>query len=186
LSAGLAVPFLLAGAAHRLRATIGLALGAVGVAALVLLTFGGHLANDAQQDKLVVALSPANLFGLALGHGGLDPGLRHALTVVLALGSLALAAWTWRTRNWATGAAGAMALLLLTLGWVVPWYVLWILPFAALAPRPAPRAVAVAATVYLLLIWAPASAGALHQFNVYPTATPTGRANNHFLHTLLH
>jgi alpha-1,6-mannosyltransferase len=185
LSAGLAVPFLLVGATRRLRVAGGLALGAAGAAALVFFAFGGHLPNDGQQDRLVVALGPANLLGLALGHGGLDAGLRHTLTVALGAGTLALALWTWRTRNWAAGAAWSAVLLLLTLGWVVPWYVLWVLPFAALAPRPAPRAVAVALTVYLLLIWAPASAPALHQFGEYPSATATGRANNHFLQTLL-
>jgi alpha-1,6-mannosyltransferase len=186
LSAGLALPFLLVGARRRLLAILGLALAAVGVAALVHFAFGGHLPNDGQQDRLVVALSPANVLGLALGHGGLDPGLRHAFTVALAGGTALLALWTWRARDWAAGATWSAVLLLLTLGWVMPWYVLWLLPFAALAPRPAPRAVAVLLTVYLLLIWAPASAPALHQLGVYPTATATGRANNHFLHTLLH
>jgi alpha-1,6-mannosyltransferase len=186
LSAGLAVPFLLAGAARRGRAAAGVALGALAVVVLIALAFGGHLPNDGQQSQLVIALSPANLLGLALGRGGLDPTLRHDLTIALALGTLALAAWTWRTRAWATGAAWAMVLLLMTLGWVVPWYVLWVLPFAALARRPAPRAVAVALTVYLVLIWAPASAPALHQLGAHPTATPTGRVNNRFLHSLLH
>jgi hypothetical protein len=49
-------------------------------------------------------------------------------------------------------------LLLVTLGWVIPWYVLWLLPWAALAPSPAPRALAVALTLYLLLSWAPETA----------------------------
>ena len=48
------------------------------------------------------------------------------------------ALWTWRTRDWTTAAAWAAALLILTLGWVMPWYVLWVLPFAALSRPPAP------------------------------------------------
>jgi hypothetical protein len=186
LSAGLAVPFLLVGAARRARAAAGVAMGALAVAILVVVAFDGHLPNDGQQSRLVVALSPANLLGFALGRGGLDPALRHALLVALALGTVLLAAWTWRTREWATGAAWSAALLLLTLGWVMPWYVLWVLPFAALARGPAPRAAAIALTAYLLLVWAPATTPALHQLGIHPTATPTGRANDRFLHSLLH
>ena len=186
LSAGLAVPFLLAGAARRGRAAIGVALGTLGALVLVVVAFGGQLPNDGQQSQLVVALSPANLLGLALGHGGLDPALRRNLTIALGLGTLALAVWTWRTRDWAAGAAWSAAFLLMTLGWVMPWYVLWLLPFAALARRPGPRAVAVALTVYLLLSWAPATAPALHEFGVRLTATPIGRVNNEFLQSLLH
>lgn len=185
LSAGLTVPFLLAGARRPLRAAAGIALGALGAAALVVFAFGGHLPNDAQQSQLVVALSPANLLGLALGRGGLDPTLRHDLLAVLGVGTVVLAAWAWRTRDWAGGAAWGAGLLLVTLGWVIPWYVLWLLPWAALAPRPAPRALAVALTVYLLLIWAPATAPVLHSLGVQVTATPTGRANNQLLLSLL-
>jgi hypothetical protein len=67
----------------------------------------------------------------------------------------------------------------------VPWYALWVLPFAAITHRGAPRAAAIAVSVYLLLAWVPATGPALHRLGAHPTATTTGRANNHFLHTLL-
>jgi hypothetical protein len=185
LSAGLALPFMLLGAKRRIPTAAGLAAGAGAVALLVLLVFGGHLPNDAQQSRLVVALSPGNLLGLALGRGGLDPTLRRDLTAALVIGTMALAVWTWRRRDWAAGAAWSSVLLLLALGWVVPWYALWVLPFAAITHRGAPRAAAIAVSVYLLLAWVPATGPALHRLGAHPTATTTGRANNHFLHTLL-
>jgi hypothetical protein len=185
LSAGLALPFLLAGARRRFSTVAGLLLGAALAALLVTLAFGGRLPNDAQQSQLVMGLSPANLLGLVIGHGGLDPGLRRDLEVVLVTGTAALAIWTWWSRDWAAGAAWAGALLLLTLGWVMPWYVLWILPFAGLTHRGAPRAAAIALTVFLLAAWAPATPPALHRFGAHVTATATGRANNRFLHALL-
>jgi hypothetical protein len=132
-----------------------------------------------------MGLSPANLLGLALGHGGLDPVLRSDLTIALALGAGGAALWAWRTRDWAAGAAGAFVVTILCLGWVMPWYILWVLPFAALAHRGGSRAAAIALTVFLLAIWAPASAPALHRLGAHPTATATGRVNNHFLHALL-
>jgi hypothetical protein len=185
LSAGLALPFLLIGARHRVAAAAGLLAGAAGAALLVALQFGGHLPNDAQQSQLVMGLSPANLLGLAIGHGGLDPGLRRDLEVVLIAGTAALAGWTWWSRDWAAGAAWAAVLLLLTLGWVMPWYVLWVLPFAALTRRGGPRAAAIALTVFVLAVWAPATGPALHHLGAHVTATATGRVNNHFLHALL-
>jgi hypothetical protein len=93
--------------------------------------------------------------------------------------------WTWRTRKWPAAVAWAMALLLVTLGWAMPWYVLWILPFAALAPSAAPRAAAIALTVFLLAIWAPATAPVLHRLGAHPTRTAVGRENNRFMHSLL-
>jgi hypothetical protein len=185
LSAGLALPFLLIGARRRVPAAAGLAAGLAAGAVLVSAHYGGHLPNDAQQSQLTMGLSPANLFGLAVGHGGLDPGLRRILEVILVTGTAALAMWTWRTRDWAAGAAWAGVLLLVTLGWVMPWYVLWILPFAALTRRGAPRAAAIALTVFLLAIWVPATGPALHRLGAHVTATPTGRVNNVFLHALL-
>ena len=77
------------------------------------------------------------------------------------------------------------ALLIVSLGWAMPWYVLWVLPFAALARPGAPRAAAIALTVFLLAVWAPASAPLLHRLGAHPTQTATGRANNRFMQALL-
>jgi len=140
---------------------------------------------EAEQSRLTMGLSPANLLGLATGHGGLDPGLRRDLEAVLVAGTAAIAVWAWRSRDWAAGAAWAAVLLVLTLGWVMPWYVLWILPFAALTHRGAPRAAAIVLTVFLLVAWAPSTAPALHRMGAHVTATATGRVNNRFMHALL-
>jgi hypothetical protein len=149
------------------------------------LAFHGHLPNDATQAKLVAGLSLPNLLGLAVGRGGLDAQLREQLQIALALGTVALIVWTWRTRDWPPAVAWAMTLLLVTLGWAMPWYVLWVLPFAALARRGATRAGAIALTVFLLAVWAPATPPLLHRLGARPTHTATGRANNRFMHRLL-
>ena len=47
--------------------------------------------------------------------------------------------------------------LLLTLGWVLPWYVLWLLPLAALSGSRRLRTTALVLGVYLIIAWAPAS-----------------------------
>jgi hypothetical protein len=59
--------------------------------------------------------------------------------------------------------------------------VLWLLPWAALAPRRWPRLLAVAQTAYLLMIWAPAGLLPLRSLRAHAAATRTGRANDDFL-----
>jgi alpha-1,6-mannosyltransferase len=185
LSAGLALPILLAGAHRRLRTVAGLALAGVATLALVRLAFGGHLPNDGVQARLVATLSPANLLGIAIGRGGLDAFLRRDLEIVLLLGTAGLCAWTWRSREWTTAAAWAGALLILTLGWVMPWYVLWVLPFAALSRRAAPRAAAIVLTVALFAMWAPAGVTTLHHLGWHGPHSPTAHANTVYMHRLL-
>jgi alpha-1,6-mannosyltransferase len=185
LSAGLAIPILIAGSGRRRRAFAGVALGGAVMLLMAVLAFHGHLPNDATQAKLVAGLSLPNLLGLAVGHGGLDAQLRQELEIGLALGAVALTAWTWRTRRWPPAVAWVMVLLLVTLGWAMPWYVLWVLPFAAIARSGAPRAAAIALTVFLLAIWAPATAPLLHRLGAHPTHTATGRINNRFMQHLL-
>jgi hypothetical protein len=44
-----------------------------------------------------------------------------------------LLAWTWRGGDWLRAAAWAGAGLLLATAWLLPWYLIWALPFAALS-----------------------------------------------------
>lgn len=185
LSAGLAIPILVAGTARRRRAAIGVVLGGAAMLLMTWLAFRGHLPNDGVQARLVASLSLPNLLGLAAGRGGLDAQLRGQLDVALVLLTAGLIAWTWKTRDWVTATAWGLALLIVTLGWAMPWYVLWVLPFAALSRRAGPRAVAIALTVFLLAVWAPATAPLLHRFGARPGATAVGRDNARFLHSLL-
>ena len=43
----------------------------------------------------------------------------------------------------------------------------------------------IALTVFLLAIWAPATAPLLHRLGAHPTQTATGRANNRFMQARL-
>jgi hypothetical protein len=185
LSAGLAIPVLVAGSPRRGRAVAGVVLGGAAALAATWLGFHGHLPDDATQARLVAGLSLPNLTGLALGHGGLDEQLRGQLEVAVVLVMVGLTAWTWRTRRWEVAAAWTLALLIVSLGWAMPWYVLWVLPFAALARHGAARAAAIALTVFLLAVWAPVTPPLLHRLGVHPTRTATGRANNRFMQALL-
>ena len=55
-----------------------------------------------------------------------------AISMVLACGGVVCAAWAWRTRPWATPAGTAALLSVVCVSWLMPWYVVWVLPLAAL------------------------------------------------------
>ncbi len=56
------------------------------------------------------------------------------LTVVFAITVVWLLRRVWRGQlDWITGAGWATAALIVTAGLLVPWYVAWLVPFAALS-----------------------------------------------------
>src|SRR5205823_7718724 len=85
---------------------------------------------------------------LALGMGGASAGLRTALQLLLAAGAAACWVWAWRSKRLVEPSACLVALMLATVSWSVPWYLLWLLPFLAFRP---PRRVARPALV--LVAW---------------------------------
>jgi hypothetical protein len=155
------LPILVFGLARRVRVgfsfVVGLAIAFIGVAVMTLLVFGAHLPNISQQDGLIDENSIPNVIGYVIGLGGETKGLHFVLTVVLVLGVLACAVWAARTEEWLTAAGYATLLVLLTLSWTLPSYVLWLLPFAALARPRALRVATVVFGIYVLLFWMPYS-----------------------------
>jgi membrane-bound metal-dependent hydrolase YbcI (DUF457 family) len=109
----------------------------------------------------------------------MTPGDRTIAHGVLALAAVgAMAAVTWR-RSWLPGAAGfVMLATVLTLGWTMPWYVWWVLPFAALARTRWLAGVCVLLTAWLALGAIPQLPKLIHSFGYYPTRTPAGLANH--------
>jgi hypothetical protein len=96
-----------------------------------------------QQDDVALFSFP-NQLGEWLGFGGITDGIR-ALALVTLLAVLAVTlAKTWRgTMPWFEAAGWATAVLLVTSAWLLPWYIVWLLPLAALS---ADRRLRVAAT----------------------------------------
>ena len=75
--------------------------------------------------------------------------------------------------------------LLVTLSWVLPWYVLWVLPFAALSSSRRLRVGALVLGVYLVISWAPASTLLWSKIGFYPEKTPLGRLHQRYVKELL-
>jgi len=192
-SAGVLLPVVLLGARSRLRAIAG-AVGAIAVLGLVsLAVFGPHLPNDASQSKLVVPFGLTNDLGLALGLGGVTAKLRLILQIVLAAGVVTASVYAWLMRGrqretpaWLPAAAAVSLLLVLTLTWVMPWYVFWVLPLAALLRGPWLRIATIVFGIALLVIWLPLGQDFNHNvLHLHPTRTAVGKQNHAYLHRLL-
>jgi membrane-bound metal-dependent hydrolase YbcI (DUF457 family) len=178
-SAALLVPVVVLACRRRLPALGGAGGAGALLLAVVALVYGGHLPATGIQDGLVGPLSVPNVLAALTGHGGLTPAGRAIAHVVLALAAVgATAAVAWR-RAWLPGAAGFVMLAsVLTLGWTMPWYVWWVLPFAALARTQWLAGACVVLTAWLALGAIPQMPKLLHDAGYYPTRSAVGRANH--------
>ena len=156
-TAVLVLPFLLLGARptrRRWQLLIGAGIGAVPIAALTVALFGLHLPNLQDQSTLLTTYSVPNVIGLLIGAGGGAPWLLRVGNVVVVV---AVAVLLRRRGNWLTGAGWATVALIASLAWLMPWYVVWVLPLAALSDSVRLRRTAIAFTVFLVLSFVPST-----------------------------
>jgi hypothetical protein len=166
-SAVVAAPFALLGAINQPTGRnvdsgstfrpVGKLLVGAGVAVLVIggaayLGFGWHwldafgLAgeNQGRTSHLSIPITTARLTGL-------DPAtVRAAALALYAAFVVYLLTWTFRGGDWLRAAAWATAGLLLASAWLLPWYLLWPLPLAALSRDRSLKLLALALTAYQL------------------------------------
>jgi alpha-1,6-mannosyltransferase len=134
-SAAIAIPFALLGSERRPRFLFG------GLAALALLALTAYLAfgwswlhafalageNQGRTSHMSIPITTARLTGL-------DPSLvRGAALALYAVLVVYLLIWTYRGNDWLRATAWATTGLLLATAWLLPWYLLWPLPTAALS-----------------------------------------------------
>jgi hypothetical protein len=168
-----------------LQVLVGMVIAGVVLGAASLLAFGLHVPDLSTQSSLVTSESIPNLIGLAAGAGGESSGLRSALSVVL-VAVVFLCAWlAWRRRDALTASGWAGVALLVTLSWVLPWYVLWVLPFAALSRSRRLRVTVLVLGVYLIVAWAPASGLLWNAISFHPQTTSLGRLHQRYVKELL-
>jgi Glycosyltransferase family 87 len=185
-SFAVAVPLVVLGARRRPAAAAGAAAAGVVVAAVIVVAFGGALPAIRLQDRLVNPLSLPNLLGAAVGRGGADATVRavarDALAAVVVVASAAVA----RRRRRMVPVVGLVLLAaVLTLSWVMPWYLAWSLPFAALSTPRALAPLAVVACLWLGVAASPQMPQLVHALGWYPTRSATGHANHELTLRLL-
>lgn len=151
-TAAIALPFALLGAKRRTS----FLLGALATAALVTLVsylaFGWNwlhafaLAgeNQGRTSHMSIPITTARLTGLDPDPVRIAFGAAYAALVIYLL------AWTHRTGDWLRATAWATTGLLLATTWLLPWYLLWPLPAAALSRDRLVQLLLLALTAYQL------------------------------------
>ncbi|MFZ0041529.1 MAG: glycosyltransferase family 87 protein [Solirubrobacteraceae bacterium] len=175
-TAVLLLPFLLVAAVtrpRRIRVLVGAVLAAIPLGVLIVGLFGFAIPNLSQQSSLLTDYSIPNLVGLVFGVGG-TPDLLRAATVGVVL---VVAYEIYRRKDWLTAAGWSTLALIVSLAWLVPWYIVWLLPLAALGTSVRLRRVAGAMTVFLILTFFPATPLYTSAHGIRPLATPAGDAS---------
>jgi alpha-1,6-mannosyltransferase len=177
-TAVLLLPFLLAAAWPARRRVcdviVGLVLAAIPLIVMSLLLFGFSLPNLSDQSTLLTPFSFPNLFGYFIGVGGGTSGVLRLANLALIVAVVLLIR---RRGDWIANAGWATVALIASLAWVMPWYVIWVLPLAALSSSVRLRRTALALTVFLVLVFLPSSGkfwGLIH-FN--PLSGSAGQAS---------
>ena len=156
-TAVLLLPFLLIAVRdrpRRLRVLIGAALAAIPLVALSLALFGLSIPNLSDQSSLLTDFSIPNLVGLADRRRRRDAGPAAARQRRAWCSSWSLPALPPHATG-SSGAGWSTLALIASLAWLVPWYVIWLLPLAALATSVRLRRVALALTVFLIFAFMP-------------------------------
>jgi hypothetical protein len=129
--------------------------GGIALLAAALAAFGnealGFVSQIREQQQFVATESVPNRVATLFGCDGLPTGLRllFGLAFVGAVAGLLWATWHERI-DWLTAAGWATLALLLSTAWLVPWYVVWLLPLAAVARDPRLRSATLLFCVYVL------------------------------------
>jgi hypothetical protein len=98
--------------------------------------------------------------------------------VVAAVGSFA---WAWRRRDAIAGVAWLTVAIIVTIGWDMPWYLGWLLPFMALVRGRLFRVVSVLVVVWLTLQWLPTAQHVLDGIGFAPHKTHAWKVNKAYL-----
>ncbi len=176
-SAILLLPFLLVAVRPARQRVFEIVQGAVGAAipliALSLALFGFSFPNLQDQSTLLTNFSIPNAVGLIVGGGGTPTLLR-----VFDVGAVAAVIVLLRRRgDWIARAGWATLALLASLAWLMPWYVIWLAPLAALGTSQRLRRATIALTVFLIVTFVPATALYLQAEGLNPLDTPAGHAS---------
>ncbi|HEX5592836.1 MAG TPA: polyprenol phosphomannose-dependent alpha 1,6 mannosyltransferase MptB [Solirubrobacterales bacterium] len=152
LSAAFLAPFALIGAQRLGR----LLAGAIGTACTVALFaylafgwdwlhgFGLAGENQSRTSHMSIPITVARVTGLD------SDGVRLAAALLFAAFAAYLLVWTARGGDWVRAAAWTAFGLLLATAWLLPWYLLWPLPLAAISRDRALQLLTLALTAYQL------------------------------------
>ncbi len=88
-------------------------------------------------------------------------------------------AWLLRRRgDWLANAGWATLALIASLAWLMPWYVIWLLPLAGLGTSLRLRRAAVVLTVFLVMTFIPLTGMVIFAHGLDPMNTKVGHASS--------
>ena len=135
LSTAFVAPFALLGSPRRGRFLIAALIAFALITLAAGLAFGwswlGALGLAGENQSKTSHLSLPTTFSRLSGLG--KSASRIGALILYAAGLSYLFAWTWRGGDWLRAAAWASFGLLLASSWLLPWYLIWTLPLAALS-----------------------------------------------------
>jgi glycosyl transferase family 87 len=160
-SGGLLLPFLFVGARHRKQVVIGAAAAVALVIAIVLVFFGDHpigalLSFAYQGENISFKSFPGQVGQLLLGMDDVNYTLQKVANVLLlgVVAALLYRAWKGRA-DWLESAGWATLALLLSMLWLMPWYIVWLLPLAAIVKDGRLRIAALVFGAFVTLLYIP-------------------------------
>jgi hypothetical protein len=152
ISAAVIAPFALLGAARPGRFLAGAVIASAAIASGAWLAFGWDwlhgfgLAgeNQSRTSHMSLPITAARLTGL-------DPdATRLAAAILFAAAISYLLIWTRRGGDWIRASAWATLALLLATAWLLPWYLIWLLPLADISRDRPLQLLTLALTAYQL------------------------------------
>jgi hypothetical protein len=158
---GILLPFLFIGARHRKQVVIGAAAAAAFVVAIVLVFFGDHpfaalLSFATQGESISFKSFPGQVGQLLLGMDDANFTLQKVADVLLVAVVAGLLYRAWKGRaDWLASAAWATLAVLLSLLWLMPWYIVWLLPLAAIVEDRRLRIAALVFGAFVTLLYIP-------------------------------
>jgi hypothetical protein len=162
VTAGLVLPFLVLaqpGRRERLSVAATAGLSLLALAALGLIGFGAHalgfLSAVGEQQQLVATHSiPAETARL-VGLSGTPTWWRHVFVGIFLAVLAGALWWTARGGDWRVAAGWTTLALLFSTAWLLPWYVIWALPLAAVSGNRRLRSATLIFCAYAVLIHLP-------------------------------
>ena len=154
ISMGVIAPFALIGCRDRRRGLIGGLIAAVAVVLIGAIAFGGWGSGflDTLPAKNFVAAHavPTELTRNVFGQTSFPDSARVIADAFVAVG-VAIALWyAWRGRDWIAAAGWATLVVLVGTTWLLPWYVVWTLPLAAVGASRSLRGATILFTLYVV------------------------------------
>jgi alpha-1,6-mannosyltransferase len=154
-SVAVLLPFMLLASRDRRRAVLGIVASGVLMLAIAVAAFRGQALGVLrvlhQQQHLVSGDSIPATLASPLGIPGVTSDVRliSRLLLILALGSLVWLVWR-RGFDWIAASGWALLATVVASSWLLGWYILWPLAFAAIANDRRLRIAVVAFTAYFV------------------------------------